>query len=60
MKEKIVLTETEQRDLDLLKEEFKQRGGMTTQELIQRLNAIPFKDFIKELREEIISVVFNL
>lgn len=46
---KIVLTEAEQRKVDLLTEEFNARGGkMTTEEIISRWGAIPFEDFSKE------------
>lgn len=51
--DKIVLTEDEQREHDLLLEEFKARGGMSTKELIARLGAIPFDEFMRKLEERI-------
>lgn len=53
MENKIVLNETELKELDLLKEEIQQKGGMTTEELIQRLKAIPFEEFMNNLSEKI-------
>lgn len=50
---KVVLTESEQREVDLITEEFKARGGMSTEELISRFGAIPFEDFSKEIIEKI-------
>lgn len=51
--DKIVLTEDEQREHDLLLEEFKARGGMDDEELIARLGAIPFDEFMRKLEERI-------
>ena len=34
-------------------EEFKAKGGMSTEELISRLDAIPFEEFMDEIRERI-------
>ena len=51
--DKVVLTESEQREVDLLTEEFKARGGMSTEELISRLNAIPFEEFMNMMSEKI-------
>lgn len=53
MKIGCLLTEKEREKLQLFKEEFKQRKGMSSEELIQKLNAIPLKDFIAELSEDI-------
>lgn len=50
---KIVLTDTEQREHDLFLEEFKARGGMDDEELIARLGAIPFDEFMRKLEERI-------
>ena len=44
--DKVVLNESEQREVDMITEEFKARGGMDDEELISRLGAIPFKEFI--------------
>ena len=44
---KVILNETEKREIDMITEEFKARGGMSTKELISRLNAIPFEEFMK-------------
>ena len=43
--DKVILNETEQREIDIITEEFKVRGGMSTEELISRFGAIPFEDF---------------
>lgn len=49
----VILNETEQREVDMITEEFKARGGMSTEELILRLGAIPFEDFSIKLKEKI-------
>ena len=51
--DKVILNETEKREIDIITEEFKARGGMSTEELISRLNAIPFEDFMKIMSEKI-------
>ena len=53
---KVVLTESEQREVDMITEEFKARGGMSTEELISRLNAIPFVEFMNKLDKKIETV----
>ena len=53
---KVVLTESEQREVDLITKEFKARGGMSTKELIKRLNAIPFEDFMNKLDKRIETI----
>ena len=49
---KVVLNESEQREVDMITEEFKARGGMSTEELISRLGAISFEEFSKILKEK--------
>jgi len=51
--DKVILNESEQREVDLITEEFKARGGMSTEELISRFGAIPFEEFSKEIKEKI-------
>lgn len=51
--EKVVLNEAEQREVDLFTEEFKARGGMDDEELISRLNAIPFEEFMNKMSDKI-------
>ena len=51
--DKVVLTELEQREVDLITEEFKARGGMSTEELVSRLTAIPFQEFMNKMSEKI-------
>ena len=51
--DKVILNKTEKREIDIITEEFKARGGMGTEELISRLNAIPFEDFMKIMSEKI-------
>ena len=52
-KDKMNFYSEEKIDINLLKEEIRQKGGMTTQELIERLGAIPFEDFINHLRQKV-------
>ena len=52
----VVLTESEQREVDLITKEFKARGGMSTKELIERLNEIPFEDFMNKLDKRIETI----
>ena len=54
--DKVVLTESEQREVDLITEEFKARGGMSTEELVSRLNAIPFEEFMNKLGKRIETI----
>ena len=54
--DKVVLTESEQREVDLITEEFKARGGMSTEELVSRLNAIPFEEFMNKLEKRIETI----
>lgn len=49
----VVLTESEQREVDLITKEFKARGGMDDEELMSRLNAIPFEEFMNKMSEKI-------
>lgn len=51
--DKVELSKSEQREIDLLTEEFKARGGMDDEELISRLNAIPFEEFMDKMSEKI-------
>ena len=53
MKNQVLLTESEFKDLELLTEEFNTKGGMSTKELITRLSAVPFEEFQKGLKEKI-------
>lgn len=50
---KVVLTESEQREVDLITEEFKAKDGMDDEELMSRLNAIPFEEFMNKMSEKI-------
>ena len=50
---KVILTKSERKQVNLFMEEFKQSGGMSTEELIKKLNAVPLEEFINDLREEI-------
>ncbi len=51
--DKVVLTESEQKEVDLLMKEFHAKGGMSTEELISRLDAIPFEEFMNNMSERI-------
>lgn len=50
---KLVLTESERKEIDLLLEEINAKGGMSTEELISRLDAIPFEEFMNNLSRKI-------
>lgn len=54
--DKTVLNESAQRKVDLLTEEFNARGGMSTKELMSRLNAIPFDEFMRKLEKRIETI----
>ena len=54
--DKVELNESEQRKVDLITEEFKARGGMSTEELISRLEAIPFEEFMNKLEKRIETI----
>ena len=49
----VILTESERKEANTLTEEFKTKGGMTTEELISRLNTIPFEEFMNNISEKI-------
>ena len=51
--DQVVLTESEQREVDMITEEFKARGGMSTEELISCIKAIPFEEFMNKMSEKI-------
>ena len=51
--DKVVLNESEQREVDLITEEFRARGGMDDEELISRLDAVPFEAFMNNMSERI-------
>ena len=53
MYNKIVMLEAEHQHINFLEEEFNARGGMSTEELKNRLNAVPFEEFQKGLKEKI-------
>lgn len=50
---KVVLTESEQREVDLITEEFKAKGGMDDEELMSRFGTITFEEFSNNIREKI-------
>ena len=50
---KVVLTESEQREVDLITEEFKAKGGMDDEELMSRLNAIHIEELMNKISEKI-------
>lgn len=53
--DKKILTEEQPTEIDVAKviEEFKARGGMSTEELKTRLKAIPFEEFMGNLSRKI-------
>lgn len=54
--DKVVLNESEQREVDLITEEFRARGGMDDEELFSRLGAIPFEEFMNKLEKRIETI----
>ena len=54
--DKVVLNESEQREVDLITEEFRARSGMDDEELISRLGAIPFEEFMNKLEKRIETI----
>lgn len=53
---RLIISEQERQEINLLKEEFEQKGGMTTEELIERLGAVPFEEFINNLRKKVRTI----
>lgn len=51
--DKVILNESEQREVDLITEEFKSRGGMSSEELISRFGAITFEEFSNNIKKKI-------
>lgn len=49
----VEMTYSEHQSIDLLLEEFNVRGGMSTEDLIIRLDAVPFDVFQKALLDKI-------
>ena len=49
----VEMTYSEHRSINLLLEEFNARGGMSTEDLIIRLDAVPFDEFQKALLDKI-------
>lgn len=54
--DRVVLTESERREVDFLMEEFNAKNGMSTEELISRLDAIPFEEFMNKLEKRIETI----
>lgn len=54
--DKVVLNESEQREVNMITEEFKARGGMSTEELKSCLDAIPFEEFMNKLENRIETI----
>ena len=53
MRNQVLLTESESKDLERLVEEFNTSDGMSTEELIIRLDAVTFEEFQTGLKEKI-------
>ena len=49
----VFFSNEENAKMEALMEEIIERGGMSTEEMIQRFEAIPFEQFIEDLRKEI-------
>lgn len=48
----LIITESERKEIDSLIEESKQRGRISTEQLISRLEAIPLEDFMNNINKE--------
>ena len=51
--DKVVLSESERKEIELITEEMKRKGGMSTEELVSRLDAIPFEEFMNDMSQRI-------
>lgn len=49
----VFFSNEENAKIEAFKKEFQERGGMSTEEMIQRLDAIPLEQFIENLRQNI-------
>jgi hypothetical protein len=47
------LSEEAEKKIEDLREEFRRRGGMSSEELFARLNPVTIDEFFRELREKI-------
>jgi hypothetical protein len=47
------LTEEEEKGIEALREEFRRRGGMSSEELFARLKPITLDEFMREFSEQI-------
>lgn len=52
MKNRLVLSESEELEIKSLNKDIA-NGGLSTEEMIARLNAVPFEEFQKGLKEKI-------
>ena len=55
----VILSDSDHQAIELLIEEFNSRGGMSTEELLSRLDAVPFEEFQEELKEKIKNFDLN-
>ncbi len=53
MGNEVMMSDLEHRNIDLLIAEFNARGGMSTEELMKRLDAIPCGEFQRGIKEKI-------
>lgn len=49
----VFFSDEENAKMEALMEEIIERGGMSTEEMIQRFEAIPFEQFIEDLKQKI-------
>lgn len=52
-KDGVFFSNEENANMEAFKKEFMERGGMSTEEMIKRFEAIPLEEFIEDLRKEI-------
>ena len=49
----VFFSDEENANMEAFKNEFMERGGMSTEEMIKRFQAIPLEEFIEDLRQGI-------
>ena len=50
-REGVFFSNEENAKIEAFKKEFQERGGMSTEEMMQRLDAVPLEQFIDDLRQ---------
>ena len=50
---RVFFSDEENAKMEAFKKEFLERGGMSTEEMIKRFEAIPLEEFIEDLKQKI-------